>query len=67
VLPCLLVYIIAFGEIFTISWLIVMIAPFYFYFLLLRHTVTEWLVEYEGLEMRKERKRQEASRMKEEG
>jgi hypothetical protein len=43
--------------------------PFYLYFLLLSYTVSDWLAEYEGQEMskeRKERKREEARRIKEE-
>lgn len=64
-LPCFFVYVISFGKIFSSTWLIVIIAPFYFYFLLLKHTVGEWVAEYEGQEMRKERKNEEARRMKE--
>jgi sensor histidine kinase YesM len=66
VLPCLFYYSISFGYIFTIFGMTVMMIPFYLYFLLLRYTVSEWLAEYEGQEMRKERKREEARRLKEE-
>jgi hypothetical protein len=68
VLPCLFYYSISFGYIFTIFGMTVMMIPFYLYFLLLSYTVSEWLAEYEGQEMRKERmerKREEARRMKE--
>ena len=64
--PCLFYYSISFGYIFTIIGMTVMMIPFYLYFLLLRYTVSEWLAEYEGQEMRKERKREEARRLKEE-
>jgi hypothetical protein len=66
VLPCLFYYSISFGYIFTIFGMTVIMIPFYLYFLLLRYTVSEWLAEYEGQEMRKERKREEARRLKEE-
>ena len=66
VLPCLFYYSISFGYIFTIFGMTVMMIPFYLYFFLLRYTVSEWLAEYEGQEMRKERKREEARRLKEE-
>ncbi|HSW55120.1 MAG TPA: hypothetical protein VLH59_08525 [Ignavibacteriaceae bacterium] len=66
VLPCLFYYSISFGYFFTIFGMTVVMIPFYLYFLLLRYTVGEWLAEYEGQEMRKERKREEARRLKEE-
>ena len=68
VLPCLFIYSISFGNIFTIFKITVIMIPFYLYFMLLRYTVSEWLEKYEGQEMReerKERKREEISRMKE--
>ena len=66
VLPCLFVFAISFGKILSIKWMIALVVPFYIYFYLLKHTVDEWLEEYEGQEMRKERKIEESRRMKEE-
>jgi hypothetical protein len=65
VLPCLFIYSISFGNIFTIFNMTVIMIPFYLYFILLKYTVSEWLEKYEEQEMRKERKREEMSRMKE--
>ena len=65
-LPFLLAFIIAYDNIFSIPWMIVLMAPFYLYCFLLKNTVSEWIEEYEGQELRKERKREEARRMKEE-
>lgn len=66
VLPCLFYYIISFGNIFTIIGMIVMMIPFYLYFLLLWYTVREWLEKYEYQEMREERRKEDARRLKEE-
>jgi hypothetical protein len=66
VLPFLLAFLIANDNIFNIPWMIDLMVPFYFYCYLLKHTVGEWIEEYEGQKMRKERKREEARRMKEE-
>jgi len=66
VLPCLFYYIISFGYIFTIIGMTVMMIPFYLYFLLLWYTLREWLEEYEYQEMREERRKEDARRMKEE-
>jgi len=66
VLPSLLGFLIAIDNIFSIPWMIVLMTPFYLYCYLLKHTVSEWIEEYEGQELRKERKREEAFRMKEE-
>lgn len=65
-LPCLITLIIANGKILSIKWMIALVVPFYIYFYLLKHTVDEWLEEYEGQEMRRERKIEESRRMKEE-
>ena len=66
VLPFLLAFIIAYDNIFSIPWMIILMGPFYLYCYLLKHTVEEWIEELEGQELRKERKREEARRMKEE-
>ena len=63
VFPCLLVFGISFGKIFSIQWMIALMVPFCIYFYLLKHTVGEWIEEYEGQELRKERKR-ESERLK---
>lgn len=65
-LPFLLAFIIAYDNIFSIPWMIVLMFPFYLYCYLLKHTLDEWIEEYEGQELRKERKIEEVRRMKEE-
>jgi hypothetical protein len=66
VLPWLFTYSISFGDIIIVRWMIVLSTPFYLYCYLLKHTISEWIEEYEGQELRKERIREEARRMKEE-
>lgn len=67
VLPWLFTYSISFGDIFVVRWMIVLAAPFYLYCYLLKRTIGEWIEEYEGQELYKERKREETRRkMKEE-
>ncbi len=64
-LPCLLAFLIAEGNIFSIAWMIVIMAPFYLYCFLLKYTIDNWIEEYEGQEMLLERKREKAGLQKE--
>jgi hypothetical protein len=64
VLPCLLAFLIAKDHIFSIPWMIVLMVPFYFYCYLLKHSIDEWIEEFEGQEMRKEWKRDKVRQQK---
>lgn len=58
VLPFLFAFLFAYDVIFSIPIMIILIAPFYFYCYLIKHTVDNWIREYEKNEFRKEQKRE---------
>jgi VIT1/CCC1 family predicted Fe2+/Mn2+ transporter len=64
--PSLLVFAISFGKIFSIRWMIALMVPFCLYSYLLKHTVGEWIEEYDAHKGREEQKRESARLKKQE-
>ena len=71
ILPFLLVFLIIYYSISSVPWIIdpsiiYLMIPIYIYCYLLKHTVDEWLREYQAHELRKEQKLEKARRLKDE-
>jgi hypothetical protein len=66
ILPYLLTLPFAFDNFFNVQWMIILIAPFYFFCFLMKKEVDEWVSEYEAYELREEQKIEKALRLKEE-